>query len=61
MGVEILPGDGRVEVGGAVLHRQAVVVVAGPVQELHYIEYRIDNAVDRWLARAPQAEVRIYC
>ena len=38
MGVEILPGDGWVEVGRAVLHRQAVVVVAGPVQELHYIE-----------------------
>ena len=30
MGVEILPGDGRVEVGRAVLHCQAVVVVAGP-------------------------------
>ena len=45
MGVEILPGDGRVEVGRAVLHRQAIVVVTGPAQK-HRILHRIYDTVD---------------
>ena len=45
MGVEILPGDGRVEVGRAVLHRQAIVVVTGPAQK-HRIRHRIYDTVD---------------